>query len=382
MRILWALPLVLLVGAGLLARSFVNLLDVDLGFQPSHVVAARVELQGEITPDQRQTVERELTRRVRALPGVEAAGLTDALPLDRNRTWNIYVPGQTYPDNRRPLTFVYVVGPGYFSAMGIRMKSGRDFTEQDVLGPEPAKTVRAVIVNETVARTLYPGEDAVGRTAWTGNQPMTIVGVVADVRQTSLDEAPAPQMYLTLAQGGGAGSDLVVRSSLPPASLLPTLRRALAEVDSRLMATDARLIEDIVDRAVSPRRFLVSLLGGFSILALVLAMLGIYGVVSYGVNQRLPEIGVRMALGATGGDVRRQVLGDTMRMAVLGIALGAAVSLGLGKAINSLLYATSATDPGTFAVTILLLAMVALVAGYLPALRASRVDPMKALRAE
>jgi ABC-type antimicrobial peptide transport system permease subunit len=160
------------------------------------------------------------------------------------------------------------------------------------------------------------------------------------------------------------------------------LRKTLADVDSRLMATDVRLIDDLVDRAISPRRFMVSLLGGFSALALLLASLGIYGVVSYTVTQRVPEIGVRMALGATAGDVRRQVLGDTLRLAALGIAVGTAVSLTLGRVINSLLFATSATDPLAFGLMVLSLAVVALVAGYLPARRASRIDPMQALRAE
>ena len=211
---------------------------------------------------------------------------------------------------------------------------------------------------------------------------MTIVGVVDDVRQSSLDEAPASQMYLAWAQGGGAGLDLIVRSSLPTSSLVPMLRKTLADVDSRLMATDVRLIDDLVDRAISPRRFMVSLLGGFSALALLLASLGIYGVVSYTVTQRVPEIGVRMALGATAGDVRRQVLGDTLRLAAVGIAVGTAVSLTLGRVINSLLFATSATDPLAFGLMVVSLAVVAMVAGYLPARRASRIDPMQALRAE
>ena len=322
-------------------------------------------------------------RRVSGLPGVEAAGLTDALPLDRNRTWNIYVDGHQYPNNQRPGTFVYIVGPGYFRAMGIPLKAGRDFSDNDLPDAKgQAPRPRPVIINETVARVLYPGLDPIGRPAMTGGSPLTIVGVVADVRQTSLDEAPVAQMYLALAQGGGAGADLIVRTALATTSLIPTLRRTLSEIDSRLMATDVRQIEHLVDRAVSPRRFMVWLLGGFSLLALILASLGIYGVVSYGVSQRIPEIGVRMALGATAGDVRRQIMTDTMTLAAIGIALGAGVSLALARVINSLLFATSATDPLTFGVMVALLATVALVAGYLPARRASRIDPMRALRAE
>jgi ABC-type antimicrobial peptide transport system permease subunit len=161
---------------------------------------------------------------------------------------------------------------------------------------------------------------------------------------------------------------------------MPTIRRTLTGIDERVLATDMRIVQDLVDRAVSPRRFMVSLLGGFSVLALVLASLGIYGVVSYGVSQRIPEIGVRMALGATAADVRRQIVGDTLRMALVGIAIGAAVSLALSRVINTLLFATSATDPWTFAGMVVVLGVVALIAGYLPARRASRIDPMTALR--
>ena len=268
--------------------------------------------------------------------------------------------------------------------MQIPFKAGRDFSDADIRKPgdAPRKTPRAVIINETLARVLYPGVDPVGRAAMTGRWPLTIVGVVADVRQSSVDEAPVSQMYLAWAQGGGEGMDLVVRTSVAPASLVATLRRTFAEVDSQLMATDIRSIDGLVDRAISPRRFIVTLLAGFSILALVLASLGIYGVVSYGVTQRIPEIGVRMALGATGEDVRRQIVGDTLRMALAGIAIGAAISLALARVIASLLYATSATDPLTFAIMVAVLATVALAAGYLPARRASRIDPMRALRAD
>jgi predicted permease len=378
-----ALAAVLLVGAGLLMRSFIQLLDVQLGFQPSHAIASRIDMQGDVTREQRNAINAELIRKVSQIPGVEAAGLTDALPLDRNRTWNIYVEGHQYPNNQRPLTFVYVVGPGYFRAMGIPTKAGRDFLDSDLPDSkgEPPRP-RPVIINETIARVLYPGVDPIGKPAMTGGAPLTIVGVVADVRQTSLDEAPVAQMYLALAQGGAAGSDLVVRTALPASSLVPTLRRTMAGVDARLMATDIRLIDDLVDRAVSPRRFMVSLLGGFSLLALILASLGIYGVVSYGVSQRTPEIGVRMALGATPQDVRRQVLNDTLKMAVTGIVIGGVVAFALARVVSSLLFATSATDPVTFFGMVAVLLVVAAIAGYLPARRASRIDPMRALRAE
>ncbi|HEX2453153.1 MAG TPA: ABC transporter permease [Vicinamibacterales bacterium] len=370
-----ALAGVLLVGAGLLARSFLELLDVELGFEPSRAVAARVDVPSESSLEQRTTIGHEIIRRVSALPGVEAAGLTDALPLERNRTWGLRVPGKIYGPGETPIVFVYVVSPGYFSAMGIRITAGRDFVEHD-----PMKDRAPVIVNATLARTLYPGVDPIGRPAVTGNQPLTIVGVVADVRQSGLDEAPVNQMYLDLSRGSGVGSDLIVRTTLPPASMATALRGTLAEVDARLVASDVRVLDSLVDRSLSPRRFLVSLLSGFSLLALLLASLGIYGVVSYGVSQRTAEIGVRMALGATGRDVRRQVIGDTMRLTAAGVAIGTIASLALARLIASLLYATSPFDAMTFVMAVVVLTAVALLAGYLPALRASRIEPMRALR--
>jgi predicted permease len=369
---------VLLVCAGLLLRSFVHLLDVDLGFKPSQTFAVRIDLSGNRTPEQRRAVLDEMTRRVAAMPGVEAAGMTDALPLDRNRTWGISAPGDGADRSRSAGAFVYVVGPGYLRAMGIPLKAGRDFGEQDT-----AKSLRVIIVNESLARRLYPNQQALGRVATVGgDSASTIVGVVADVRQSSVEEASALQMYLIQSQSSPVSTDLVIRSTLPAASLMSNVRSTLGALDPSLLSTDFRAIDTLVERAVSPRRFLLTLLGGFSILALVLACLGIYGVVSYGVSQRVQEIGIRMALGATAVDVSRQVIGGTLRLALIGIALGLAISLALARLIASLLYGTSPTDFTTFAATAAALTLVALVAGAIPALRAARIDPMSALRAD
>jgi predicted permease len=368
---------VLLVGAGLLGRSFIHLLQVELGFQPIRAVTTRLDATWEMTPQQRTTLYAEAARRASALPGVEAVGLTDALPLDRNRTWGVLVPGRKYDNTPPPLAFAYVVSPGYLRAMGVSLRRGRDLSDSDV-----SSSARVAMVSETLARTLYPDVDPLGRTILVFRNEVTIVGVVADVRQTSLDEAPVSQLYVPLNQNGSGSIDLIARTALPPSALTPALRTALAEVDSRLATTEVRPIEDLVDRALSPRRFLVSLLAGFSALALILATLGIYGVVSYGVSRRVSEFGVRMALGATGGDVCRHVLADTVRLVLAGLALGAVASLALTRLISSLLFGTSPTDPVTFTLVALLLAGVALLAGYLPALRASRIEPMRALRAE
>jgi predicted permease len=383
-----ALASVLLVGAGLLLKSFVHLLDVDLGFQPSRAVSFRVEVSGsgDITSqiaDAPQQAERrrarllDAARRVGELPGVEAAGITDALPLDRNRTWGIAVSGKVYPQGQFPGAFVYIVGPGYLRAMGIPLRRGRDFAEHDAPASPPV-----IILNESHARQHFGDEDPIGHVINVNGNPKTIVGIVADVRQTSLDETPANQMYLPYAHGGGVSSDLIVRSTLPASSLVPMVRAALAQIDSSLTVSEARPLEDLVDRAVSPRRFLLTLLGGFAGVGLLLASLGIYGVISYGVAQRVQEIGVRMALGATAANVRGQVLRETMQLALAGVAIGMVASFALARLIATLLYDTSPADPMAFGLTAALLLSVAALAGYVPAHQASRVDPMTALRAE
>jgi predicted permease len=372
------LACVLLVGAGLLLRSFIQILDIDLGFQPSRAFAMRIETPPDLKPEQRWPRLTEMTRRVAAIPGVEAAGLTDALPLDRNRSWGVSVPGQRYDGQPSLSAFVYVTGPGYLKAMGIPLKAGRELAAEDTADRPPV-----FMINESLARRLYPNQDPIGKVANVGgfSKPVTIIGVVSDVRQTSLDEAPALQMYISQSLSD-RGGDLIVRSTLPAASVASSVRATIRTLDPALTTTDVRPLENLVEHAVSPRKFLVTLLGGFSLLALTLACLGIYGVVSYGVSQRVQEIGVRMALGATAGDVGRQVIGGTLRLAIIGIALGLVVSLALARLIATLLFGTSPADLSTFASTALVLTIVAIVAGAVPAIRAARIDPMSALRAD
>jgi putative ABC transport system permease protein len=373
------LACVLLVGAGLLMRSFVQILDVDLGFRPAQAYAVRLGQPKALNPQQLQTQLEETVRRVREIPGVEAAGLTDALPLDRNRTWGLQVPGARTDgrDDLQVLAFVYIVGPGYLPAMGIPLKEGREFTAEDSLPNRPP----VMMINESLARRLFPNQQAVGRQVRNGGfkVPLTIVGVVGDVRQTSVDEKPALQMYCSLGPGN-LSSDLIVRSTMTPEALTSSLRRTIGALDPRMTSTDFRPLDGLVDRAVSPRRFLVTLLGGFSALALLLACLGIYGVVSYTVSQRVQEIGVRMALGATAAAVGQQIIGGTLRLATIGIATGLIISLALARLIASLLFGISPTDPATFAATALALMLIAICAGAVPAIRAARIDPMTALR--
>jgi hypothetical protein len=262
--------------------------------------------------------------------------------------------------------------------MGIAVRQGRDFSDRDAPDAEPV-----IIVSESLAARLWPGLDPIGRTARAGNAERTVIGVVADVRQASLEEGGAHQMYFSYAQVPDfAGMDVVLRSSLPPATMAPAVRGVLRTLDPMLSATDVRALETFVDRATSPRRILVALLGGFSLLALLLACLGIYSTVSYGVTERVQEFGVRMALGATAHDIRVGVVRRTLLVVLTGVAVGAAASFVVTRLMAALLFQTSTTDATTFASTAAVLLGVALLAGYLPAARASRVSPIEALRNE
>ena len=372
-----ALACVLLVGAGLLLRTFLRVQAVDLGFAPSQAFAMRVNTSADMDGKARHVLLRELLRRMRNAPGIEAAALSDGLPLDRNRTWAVGAPGREVRPAETPLAFVYITGPEFFKAMGMRLTSGRDLAETDRADSEPV-----MVVSESLAKVLYPDQEAVGRMAQRGPGLVRIVGVVSDIRQTSLETQGALHMYLPYEQVGDGGLDLIVRSSLPAASAGATVRRTIAELDPTLSATDLRSMDELIERAISPRRFLVWLLGAFALIALVLASLGIYSTVAFSVGERVREFGVRMALGATATDISRGVLTQTATLAAMGVAFGGLVSLWLARLMTVLLYQTSSTDVATFVLTAVVLSAVAMVAGYVPAARAARVSPMAALRSE
>jgi predicted permease len=369
-----ALACVLLVGAGLLLHSFLRVLDVDLGFEPSRTAAIKVDFDGS-KEERRGAILRDMLQRVRAVPGIEAAGISDNLPLDMNRSWGLSAKGKQYQRDELPATFVYVVTPGYLNVMGMRMLAGRDISWEDETGKE-----RVVIINQTGARYLWPGQDPVGRMALVNSMDTRVIGVVADVRESSAETAPGWQMYLPVMQNGPVGARLVVRTKLPPDVLASSVMATLRSINPAQPASEFRPIQNIVDHSVSPRRFFVSLVGIFAVLGLVLASLGIYGVISYSVTRQTQEIGIRMALGATVRNVQLRVIAKTLRLALIGIVLGAIASLAMARAITSLLFAVQPNDPPTFTSTILLLTVVAIVAGYVPARRASRINPMTALR--
>ena len=375
-----AFACVLLVGAGLLIRSFVSVLDVDLGFRPSQAMTIRVDPDSSYsTRERRIAYFDDLLSRVRAMRGVEAAGITDALPLGRNRTWGARAKGVTYERGNAPSAFVRVVTDGYPAAMGIPLTAGRDISERDTPSSEPV-----IMINETMARTLWPGQDPIGKIVLNACSPeRRVIGVVGDVRHLALEQGSGNEMYLPVRQCGDQSSaDLVIRSTVPPGQMASALRDTLRPLAPNLAGNEFRTLQQLVDKAVSPRRLVVILLGGFAVFALILASLGIYALISYSVSQRTQEIGIRMALGASTRDVQSRIVVQTLRLAAIGMAIGVAASWAIAQSLSGLLFGVTATDPVTFVGMLLVLAMVATLAGYLPARRASRIDPIVALRVD
>lgn len=374
-----ALACVLLVGSGLLLRSFLHVMNVDLGYQPSTAAAIKVDLNDKMNLTQQTQFLREVVRQTSALPGVEAAGISDNLPLERNRGWGgPEVKGKPSRPGENPGAFVYIISPGYLQAMGMRLR-GRDFGWQD-----DDKGDRVIILNETAAHDLWPHEDAVGKMAVLQGKDIRVVGVIQDVHETNVEGKPSWQMYLPImrSEWGASGAMLVLRTRLPPSELSSSVLHTLHQMNPNQPATEFRPLQRTVDRAVSPRRFFMMLVSVFAGLGLLLASLGIYGVISYSVTRRTQEIGIRMALGATRERVQRSVIGQTMRMTLIGIGVGVVFSLVVARLIASLLFGTTPADPVTFAAMTVVLVLVAVLAGYLPARRASRINPMVALRNE
>jgi predicted permease len=370
-----ALACVLLVGAGLLLRSFLRVLEVDLGFQPSRAAAIDIDYDDGGKPEVRATILHDIIDRVSAISGIERAGVVDMLPLGRNRSWGFQAKGRIYRPGELQGTMVYVATPGYLGSMGMHILNGRDFTWHD--GP---KSPGVVIINRATARLHWPGQDPVGRTAIVGGREAQVIGVLSDVRESSLEDVSSPQMYVSASQAGPEGAFLVVRSSLPTDVLQTEVMKVLRSLNPGQPATVFQPIQEVVDHAVSPRRFFVLLVSIFAVLGLILASLGIYGVISYSVSRQTQEIGVRIAVGATQTDVQLRVVWQTLRLAFIGIGVGLVASLGVAKLIGSLLFGTAPQDPATFLAMAILLVVVAISAGYFPARRASRIDPIQALR--
>jgi predicted permease len=370
-----ALACVLLAGAGLLLRSFLRVLDVDLGFQPAGVAAIKIEVNDGGKIERRGPVLQEILQRIRAIPGIEAAGMSDMLPLDRNRSWGLVARENAGDRSRDHSAFVYVVSPGYLQTMGMRLLRGRDISWRDQSHTEPS-----IVINEAAARREWPGQDPVGRLARIGRREARVVGVIADVRESSLEDEASAQMYIPITQANPEGTELVVRTRLPISATEPAVMSALRSLNPGQPRTQFRAIQQIVDHAVSPRRFLVLLVSAFAAFGLVLASLGIYGVIAYSVARKSQEIGIRMALGASPSRIQLGVAAQTLRLALIGIGIGTAASFAVARGITSLLFGTEPADPAIFTATVALLGSVALLAGLIPARRASRIDPISVLR--
>jgi putative ABC transport system permease protein len=378
------LACVLLVGAGLLMRSFTALLNVNLGFEPKNGVAWRADPTRKFdSPAAAARYFDQLVERITATPGVESVGLTDTLPLGRNREFIVRAKGESYLPGQDPRAFPRMVDHHYLQTMGIPLRAGRYFDARDT-----AEAEKVIVINETLARHLWPGGDPIGQVVG----PMLIrgvdwrvVGVVGDVRHSTLEEKPGGEIYLNFLQTGewgGGAVELVVRTSRLPESLVPEVRAAMKEFDPTLPSGEFTTLEQIVDRAVAPRRLITNLLGGFSSLALVLASIGLYGVIAYLVGQRTHEIGIRLAIGAQRSHVLGLIVGEGLKLAMIGVALGLITSLLVTRVLENMLFGVTATDPLIFAINAAIMIAVALFACLVPARRASKVDPMEALRYE
>ncbi len=379
-----ALALVLLVGAGLLIKSFLRLRSVDPGFNPAGALTAQIPLSQRKYPEDSQRVAfyTQLIEKVAALPGVQAAGAAMVTPLSGNDfVLGFRIEGRPpYPAGSEPDTNYYSVTPGYFKAMGIPLLRGRLFTERDT-----KDAPRVIIINETMAKRFFPGEDPIGKRLHVTMGPVLyreIVGIVGDVKHYSLDQEAKAQTYEPYAQQPFSGMTLVARTSGDPAGLSSAIRGEVLKIDKELPISNVKTLEQYLSTSIAQQRFSVLLLGIFAAVAMALACVGIYGVLSYSVTQRRREIGVRMALGAARRDVLRLVVGHAMLLTLIGVAIGLGAAFALTRVMSTLLFGVSATDPMTFGLIALLLIAVALLAALVPARRATKVDPMVALRCE
>jgi putative ABC transport system permease protein len=381
-----ALALVLLSGAGLLLKSFARLQNVNPGFNPRDALTFEVSLPKIQYPNDLSIVRfnNEAQRRIAALPGVQAAGFSTILPLaGTNSDWSFAIEGQ--PSNANspsPDEEKRQVSPDYFRALETPLSKGRFFTDADKAGAP-----LVMIVNQAFAKKFWPNQDALGQRVTFGDPKkdpkwITIVGVVGDIRHFGLDIDPKPEIYVPFAQEAYFTTIYVVRSNQDPRSLLPAIRREVQAIDSAVPLANVRTFEDVIADSVAPRRLSVVLLGVFAGVAVLLASVGIYGVMSFLVVQRMQEIGVRMALGAQRSDVLKLILGRSLKLISAGAAMGLVVALMSTSMLQALLYNVSAFDTPTFVLVTILLAAVALAASYLPAMRATKADPMAALHAE
>jgi putative ABC transport system permease protein len=382
-----AVSFVLLIGAGLLINSFLHLRNLDPGFRSDHLLTMKVNLSDVKYPDRerRAAFFDEVMRRINQLPGVHSAAVAGNLPLTyKGDSMSISVEGvPDPPPDQQPDVIYRAIGPGYFSTMGIPMVRGRDFTAQD-----NGDSKDVVIISEKTAQQFWPGQDPIGKRLKPGLSTSSspwreVIGIVKDVRQNDFVASPKRQMYFTYRQlKNTAANALVVRTNIEPMSLATPVRNSIWSVDKDQTVANIDTMDHIVAQAVARQRFSMLLLGLFAALALLLASIGIYGVMSYSVAQRTREIGIRIALGARRIDVLQMTVKQALKLVGMGMIIGLVAAFLLTRVMATLLYGISATDPVTFIGISVVLLAVAILASYVPALRATRVDPMTALRAQ
>lgn len=377
-----ALSLLLLVNAGLLIRSFDKLLRVNVGFKPERLLSLEYRLPRNKykEPAAQWNFHRQVVEKIQEIPGVQSASLVRGLPFSGNGgTTAITLPDrEAPPKGQEPEVLFNTAMPNYFETIGIPLLKGRTFGNEDQLN-----SPGVVIINQFMAQKYWPNQDPLGKQIKFGDGSLgTIVGVVGDAKQYWIEEAPRSQVYGAYSQEPGIFATAVIRTSVDPMTLAEPVRQAVWKIDSDQPMWKIRTVEFLVNRSVADRKFLLALMGIFASLALVLTMIGLYGVISYLVNQRTQEIGIRMALGAQMGDILRMVLKQGMLLVAMGVAIGLASAWLMTRLISRLLFQVSATDPLTFTGIAMLLISIALLACYLPARRAAKVDPLVALRYE
>ena len=372
-----SLTFMLLIGAGLLVRTFAQLRGVNIGCRTQNILTMRMDLPTTLrNPGQVAAYQWELLGRVSSLPGVDSAGFTNHIPLViKGDISEVNAEGAgnkegIWSDKR-------TAGPGYLRTMGISICKGRDIQDSDTWNAP-----RVMLINETLARRLWPGQDPIGRRVQFGNTLVPVVGVVGDVHQSGLDVPPAPTFYLATAQWDSRSGSLAIHTKVDPANIAGAVRRAIWSVNPNQPITEVATMEDILDREVFQRRVQMTLLSFLAAVALVLAAVGIYGVIAYSVARRTHEVGVRVALGAETRHVLRLVMSHGFRLTFFGAGIGVAGAFALTRSLSSLLYGVKPWDPLTFTLGLLLIVSVGLLASYVPARRATKVDPMVALRHE